>query len=1058
METYQKKFKSDSTLALQTMSVVPDSRKVEEDSAFLDVTVCDPALGRTQIHFELVRKDGKWLVRKEVQTLLPPATDAEKKSMSGALRLMGVKFEDETENRFAGIYKNIDKAPLTVKAIREKNRKALWELLKKEDPDVSYDAVCMLYIPKYLTAEEVKGFQFNDVSRLDRLAAKLRDFYFLNDPGADFPDAWDYEQAEKWGTLSRLIVSQAVLGRFVWGSYQKRKASYLDQIFASWLDNAKITEDSAFLLYAFWSSYPLTPKMGYDRMKEIDILAKNGAPEWLTEYLRGNTAIQMAWDARGSGYASSVSKDGWDKFGDYLKQADRYLDHSIQLNPQNYLAYRDKITTAMGHGTSAQELDNFRKAIAINPDNSTHMSTLLTALLPRWGGSRREMMQLLLEGMKQDETKTEIPLLSYNSICESFFDDEHVPLTYRSVYLDPVVQDCGERLIAYALKQSEDVYYQNLIRYAQALFYLNSVRYREAIEAFEKITFRGYELDKFLYDNSVQVYQLYCPITPIYEDPKEAFALRRSSIAPILQRIELNFVKEEITPAVARRQLLALADSDEAKADPSIRNALINLAAMWGDPDDPATNYKLNANHSGTAWECACISFSSSRMKFFFDHDFDVEAEPHFFLRARYYSGLISTASQLELSSAFQKTINDEARKHWKFIVGESDPKRTIDVESNSPVIDYILADAASPPGIRNLLAIEYSSRQKFIFKLQGDSLTVEPFLYGPLPSVITVNGRPWIDLSKPFRLPFKPDYSHGFSLSLKRASKWNSHAVCDGKDYAELLIVPDVENVDAQMMAVVVDFRTEAERNGESAASADSRTSAPTLNPPAANVDGKATVTIEGNIDGEDAFLFCDGWIVLVHKSNARPNGLTVNGKPWKDPSKPFQLGFTPDPAKTRYVCEGRGVSSMIRSEDTITIDVYDPSASSGHHKITLFEPSGASVTQAADEKDRSILIEGTIDGSGAFVFDGSTVRYRHGSFREPDDIKINGKPWTDLSEPFELGFTPSAETLSNIKVAGRGIAAMRMADGNLEVLIDDVAGGAGPYRIILSGREDKP
>ena len=132
-------------MMLQTMSVVPDSRKVEGDSAFLDVTVCDPALGRTQIHFELVRKDGKWLVRKEVQTLLPPATDAEKKSMSGALRLMGVKFEDETENRFAGIYKNIDKAPLTVKAIREKNRKALWELLKKEDPDDA-DQICGVYL------------------------------------------------------------------------------------------------------------------------------------------------------------------------------------------------------------------------------------------------------------------------------------------------------------------------------------------------------------------------------------------------------------------------------------------------------------------------------------------------------------------------------------------------------------------------------------------------------------------------------------------------------------------------------------------------------------------------------------------------------------------------------------------------------------------------------------------------------------------------------------------------------------------------------------------------
>ena len=92
----------------------------------LDVTVCDQTLGRKQIHFDLVRKDGKWLIRKEVQTLLPPPTGAEKKSMAKSLKLMGVKFEDEDENEFAGIYDDIDKAPFTRKGEEEKELKALW--------------------------------------------------------------------------------------------------------------------------------------------------------------------------------------------------------------------------------------------------------------------------------------------------------------------------------------------------------------------------------------------------------------------------------------------------------------------------------------------------------------------------------------------------------------------------------------------------------------------------------------------------------------------------------------------------------------------------------------------------------------------------------------------------------------------------------------------------------------------------------------------------------------------------------------------------------------------
>ncbi|MBR3688457.1 MAG: hypothetical protein IKL85_05220, partial [Lentisphaeria bacterium] len=283
MEHYRKRNRSEGKMLLQTMSVVPDSRKVEGDSASLDVTVCDQTLGRIQIHVELVRKDGKWLIRKEVYTLLPPATDAEKKSMGKTLRLMGVAFDDEDENRFAGIYDNIDKAPLTRKSIDEKEYSALWEILKTEDRFVSYDAARFLYDQDNLFPEEVKQLKFNEDSRLDQLAAKLRDFYFVNDPNAVFPGADEAERAEEWGTLSRVIVGKAVLGRFVWGRYQKHKAGYLDQMLASWLEKAKVTDDNADLIINLWSSYPPDPRV-CDRMKLIDTLAKNGAPEWVTSY------------------------------------------------------------------------------------------------------------------------------------------------------------------------------------------------------------------------------------------------------------------------------------------------------------------------------------------------------------------------------------------------------------------------------------------------------------------------------------------------------------------------------------------------------------------------------------------------------------------------------------------------------------------------------------------------------------------------------------------------------------------------------------------------------
>ena len=950
MEHYRKRNRSEGKMLLQTMSVVPDSRKVEGDSASLDVTVCDQTLGRIQIHVELVRKDGKWLIRKEVYTLLPPATDAEKKSMGKTLRLMGVAFDDEDENRFAGIYDNIDKAPLTRKSIDEKEYRALWEILKTEDRFVSYDAARFLYDQDNLFPEEVKQLKFNEDSRLDQLAAKLRDFYFVNDPNAVFPGADEAERAEEWGTLSRVIVGKAVLGRFVWGRYQKHKAGYLDQMLASWLEKAKVTDDNADLIINLWSSYPPDPRV-CDRMKLIDTLAKNGAPEWVTSYLRGWTSIQMAWEARGIGTASTVTDEGWNKFRLYLNDADRYLDRSIKLNPDNYIAYCEKITTAMGHGTSAQELENFRKGIAIAPEAGTHLGYLLTALMPRWGGSRHEMKQILLEGMKQDENKSRVPLLSFNYINLDMFNNEFVPLTFRSFYMDPVVQDCGERLFAQALKRSKDTYYQNVIRFEQALFYLNSLRYEDALKAFDRITYKGKELDKFLYDNSVLKFQNFYPVVPVYEDPKAAFELRRSAVAPLLRRIELNFVTEKIPPAVARRQLLALAETDEAKADPSIRNSLIDLAAAWGEPEQPGANYKTNQNHSGPAWECACFIADADRIRFFFDHGYDVGAVPHFFLRARYYAGLTLDASNRSKLEQIRRMITTEAKKYWKYVVDDTDPERTIEVEYDSPRIDYAMVAKSAKSSNRDLLVIEYESIHQFIFNLNGDALTIEPFQYAPLPSVVMVNGKPWTNLSKPFRLPFKPDLSHGFSMLLRGASKWSTQAFCDGDKRAELLVCP-VYEFDRAKMAFAVLF-------GSNALPPAPQSQKPAqqviggLNPKRVNsvpfdpetMSGesvgkrKKSIVFEGMIDGSGLFTFCGNKVTYKHSTFDYPDYIRINGVTWDNLNVPFKLDFTPDYSRTKVVeMNGRSEIRLNYTQDKLELFINDSEASRAEYRVSMY------------------------------------------------------------------------------------------------------------------------
>ena len=107
-------------------------------------------------------------------------------------------------------------------------------------------------------------------------------------------------------------------------------------------------------------------------------------------------------------------------------------------------------------------------------------------------------------------------------------------------------------------------------------------------------------------------------------------------------------------------------------------------------------------------------------------------------------------------------------------------------------------------------------------------------------------------------------------------------------------------------------------------------------------NVDGRIIVVIEGIIDGEDAFVFRDDKVFLEHKSFDMPNSITVNGKPWTDLSNPFELGFTPDPASTQLICEGRGQQKMTRTNDSITISVYDQESGAEHYRLSLLQQSG--------------------------------------------------------------------------------------------------------------------
>lgn len=100
----------------------------------------------------------------------------------------------------------------------------------------------------------------------------------------------------------------------------------------------------------------------------------------------------------------------------------------------------------------------------------------------------------------------------------------------------------------------------------------------------------------------------------------------------------------------------------------------------------------------------------------------------------------------------------------------------------------------------------------------------------------------------------------------------------------------------------------------------------------------------------------------------------------------------------------------------------------------------------------EMKIEFEGVIDGAGSFTFRGSRVYYDHFKWDRPAQVKINGKPWNNLEEPFNLGFFPNFASAVMATRDGRNTVVLVPHQDRLVLFIDDDAIGAGKYHITIS------
>ena len=112
-----------------------------------------------------------------------------------------------------------------------------------------------------------------------------------------------------------------------------------------------------------------------------------------------------------------------------------------------------------------------------------------------------------------------------------------------------------------------------------------------------------------------------------------------------------------------------------------------------------------------------------------------------------------------------------------------------------------------------------------------------------------------------------------------------------------------------------------------------DAPTSAVPKDPP------EVVITIKTTISGKVEFVFQDYKIFFrTECPDLRPSAATVNGIPWPDLEKPFEMGFTPDFSFAEiYEKSGRGAIELTVKRDRFILSVDDSEGGSAPYQISI-------------------------------------------------------------------------------------------------------------------------
>ncbi|HTV39333.1 MAG TPA: hypothetical protein VMF08_02050 [Candidatus Sulfotelmatobacter sp.] len=167
-------------------------------------------------------------------------------------------------------------------------------------------------------------------------------------------------------------------------------------------------------------------------------LARQSGTATMADYIKATFYLRYAWQARGHGWSSQVTPEGWQLFGERLKVARRALEHAWSRDPQDPQIPTLMISIVLGEQSGRPEMEKwFARAMQADPDNYAACRAKLHFLLPEWYGSRDDMVAFGRECVASTNWGGEVPLILVDAHSE--FDRTLTGEARRNYWLSPDV-------------------------------------------------------------------------------------------------------------------------------------------------------------------------------------------------------------------------------------------------------------------------------------------------------------------------------------------------------------------------------------------------------------------------------------------------------------------------------------------------------------------------------------------------------------------------------------------------------------------------------------------